>query len=713
MSSVIARSWARREALPGARMSPRLAAVVAFALYLVFALAITWPFVLHPQSTLFGITGGDLTGQIAFYQQLADAGRPPFLPWTNPDVAFPEGSPNQWQVHAASAPGITVMWLLALVFGGVAMNGLFVLTSFVGTAFAMFLFARWLTGSAAAAFVAGLAFGFAPYVFATASQQLGSGWLLVLLTWRIFVAFERPTTRNALWAALAMVLTLTWVQYWLLIGTVWWASLAACCLVLAWRRGGLRDQLKVHVLIGVITVVILGVGLVLSRSGDGTAIPDRGTTDLYLFSARPLMYAVPSPWHPLFGEETRPWLLERFSGSAGPPLRAAYNPIYLGLVVTFLGLAGLVVAWLRRRVLSRRQRDVVIGLVVAGVVALAFSAPPTIGAFGQTIPLPNKFVGEFTTAFRTTARFGYNVELVVCALAAVALAAALSRWRSAVWAPVVVALVSVAVAVDGWARVPPGTTRVAVPPSIEALADEPAGAVAFYPLAPAAQSASEPIFYRHYFQHPIINNARAGSREEMYKLTLGDLKDPRVPQELARLGVHYAVAVKRMNFPAGKPWEQPPVRGLELVKEDADAVLYRVTAAPATSAVYGDSGFSIPIHDRGYLNGKRYAQWLFGESGTLVVDADCDPCEGTVELLAASYAQGRTLTFTDAATGAVVARRRVEPYPQRLRVPVRFSRRMELRLTPDPPGQLAAEIYVPNHETFSVVVSDGEFKPAR
>lgn len=720
MSSVIARSWARGEALARARTSSRRPALIAFALYLLFAIVITWPFALHPQTTLFGVIGGDLTGQIAFYQQLADAGRPPFLPWTNPDVAVPTGVTSTWAVHAASAPGLTVMWLLTMAVGGVAMNGLFVLSSFVGSAFAMFLFARWFTGNAPAAFVAGLGFGFAPYVFATASQQLGSGWLLVLLTWRIFVAFERPTTRNAIWAALAMALTLLWVQYWILIGAVWWATLAVCCLFLAWRRGGFGAQLKVHALVGVTVVVVLGAGLALGRAGEGEVLPNRGTTDLYLFSARPLMYVVPSPHHPLVGGETEPFLLERFDGNPGPPLRAAYNPIYLGLVISGLALLGLWAIWARRRdPLRRRERDVAVCLAIAGVVALAFSAPPTIGVLGQSIPMPNRFVAEFTTAFRTTARFGYNVELAACALAAVALAWLLAR-RSTRVAAAAVAVAAFAVAVDGWARVPPGTTRFTVPETLEALAREPAGTVAFYPLIPANQSPSEVVFYQHFFKQPTLNGYLQNTRGEVHAVALANLMDPRVPQELARRGVRYVVARRdgeHYKLPYGEghsPFDQAtPPRGLEPVTSDAYGALYRVTAAPATSSVSADDGFSLPVFDPGLAIGKGYAQWLWGPSGRMVVEADCDPCSGTLEFQAASYAQGRTLTVTDAATGRVVARRRVEPAAARVRVPLRFSRQTELRLTVDPPGQAAPEILLPHNDTFSLLVWTPEFKRSR
>ncbi len=76
----------------------------------------------------------------------------------------------------------------------------------------MFMFTRWLTHHAGVALIAGLAFGYWPWVFGHAWIGLGHGWVFVVLAWRALVALERPTVRNGLFTGLAAVLCMTWTQ---------------------------------------------------------------------------------------------------------------------------------------------------------------------------------------------------------------------------------------------------------------------------------------------------------------------------------------------------------------------------------------------------------------------------------------------------------------------------------------------------------------------
>ena len=98
----------------------RRQALLAGIAYLAFALAITWPFAIHPGSTLFGGVGSDLTAAVVRFRELADAAQPPFLPGHMPDLDAPEGLATQWALDFSSFPSSTLLWLSALAFGGIA-----------------------------------------------------------------------------------------------------------------------------------------------------------------------------------------------------------------------------------------------------------------------------------------------------------------------------------------------------------------------------------------------------------------------------------------------------------------------------------------------------------------------------------------------------------------------------------------------------------------
>jgi hypothetical protein len=218
------------------------AGLLAFAAYLAFALFVTWPWASEPRGLLFGVAGGDLTNNVAVFQQLAEERQPPFLPGDIEQVNAPEGLPTDWALHLAGIGSSATVWLLSLASGAVAAHGIVAVVGFALSALAMFLLARWVTQHAGVAFVVGLAYGFWPFMY-------GTGWTwphyihlwgFVLLTWRMLVVAETPTLRNGLLAGGAAVVAMTWIQYHLLIGGVAFATLAARRPI-GGRRAGCAD----------------------------------------------------------------------------------------------------------------------------------------------------------------------------------------------------------------------------------------------------------------------------------------------------------------------------------------------------------------------------------------------------------------------------------------------------------------------------------------
>ena len=140
---------------------------MVLAIYTAMALAITWPWVLHPGSILYGVTGGDLTSGIGPFQQFANALHPPFIPGRIPQFNAPYGLPLDWSLYLAAIGSNAVLWALSVVIGAVAAYGLMAIAGFVLTAFSLFLLVRHVTGHTGAAFASGLAYGFWPYMYGT------------------------------------------------------------------------------------------------------------------------------------------------------------------------------------------------------------------------------------------------------------------------------------------------------------------------------------------------------------------------------------------------------------------------------------------------------------------------------------------------------------------------------------------------------------------
>lgn len=670
---------------------PRRQAVLAGAAYLGFALAITWPFAIAPGSTLFGGVGSDLTAAVVRFRELADAAQPPFLPGRMPDLDAPEGLTTQWALEFSSLPSSTLLWLSSLAFGGIAGYGLLPIVNFAGSALAMFLLARWLTGSAGAGFVAGVAFGFWPFAYSSANVPFGSGFILVILVWRMLVVLREPTIRNGLIAGLAGVLVVAWTQYWILIGGVLYAVLAGFVLLRARSRGQTASQLRAQAAAGaVVACWLIAVAIIGSVSGF-TDVPVRSGDDSVFYSARVPMYVVPGPHHPLLDGATAGFLRERYFT---PGATAIYAPIYVGLTTLALALAGLALT-ARDRVTRRSDNgsgEIVFLGVALVLVAGVFSGPPEVQVLGTTIKTPAGLVADFTSVFRVASRFAILVMLGLCLLLSVGVSSIL-RGRSRAAGAVVVSVLAVLVAVDLWSREPPGPTDVHYPSVLTRLADRPAGIVIEYPVLAAVNSGSDTTFNQQAHGNPIVNGSRRDTPSESWKLELQALQDPRTVSELARVGVRYVV-VRELDLAAqGVPAAGSQIAGLRLLDRDSYGALYEVTARPARTAVHAMSGFTLPEGDP-----VRFIRWMTRSEGEIRVTAGCARCEGDLRFTAGTFATPRRLTVLNEA-GEVVARETISSAGQSVRVPVRFERTTVVTLQIDPPPQAPADLDPANPDT--------------
>jgi hypothetical protein len=685
--------------------SRRIETALALAGYLGFALTVTWPWVLHPRSTLYGVVGSDLTSGVAWYQQLADHRHLPFLPGRIPDLNAPEGVEVTWVLELAGFGNALTRWVLSVALGSIAAHGIVAVLGFALSAFAMFLLVRWVTGHAGIAFVTGLPFGFWPFTYVTGWTwpHYIHLWVFVLLIWRMHVVVERPTLRNGVFAGAAAVFAMTWIQYHLLIAGVLYATLAAIALAATWRKGRFKVQLQAQAVAALMVIVTAVTLLGLARLEDFEGVPARPESDAVLNSARPLMYLLPGPLHPLMGDSTGQWLAEKYVGPTHDPTSTAtYASIYLGVPLILVGLGGVV--WTLRRIWRARvnglagwQTTAGVAAIVIGLVGLMFSAPPRVTLLGVAIPMPYAVVTEFTTVFRVAHRFAILVMLALCVVAALGLVAALRDRSRQVQAAVLIPLALI-FAVDLSGRPSPRTTRVDPPPVYELLARQPAGIVAEYPLY--AFTISESLF-QDVHEHPLFAGYTPDGIGGQRKIELQFLREKRTVPDLAAYGVRYVIV---HDIGKGAPkWLPRPgdvIRGLEEIGGNETAVLYRVVAPASRATTYAVSGFGLPEGEP-----PNVFRWMSENGAKLEVRAACRRCEGTLEFRAASFARARTVVVLDG-RGHVLARELVRPdEATQVRVPLRFSRRMVLTLnTEPPPDQINAFVGGPDARRVSIFV---------
>jgi hypothetical protein len=685
--------------------------LLAFAAYLAYAIFVTWPWVTDPSETLYGVIGGDLTGNVSGYEQLVDEHQLPFLPGDITQLNAPEGVPINWALHVAAFGSSTTLWLLSLVFGSIAAHGIVAVFGYALSAFAMFLLVRWVTDHGGAAFVVGLAFGFWPYTYGTGYTwpHYIHLWVFVLLVWRMLVLAKAPSLRNGFLAGAAAAFALTWIAYNLLIAGVVYGTLAALAVGRSVFDRTFRSQLVAQSAAAVIVGVALLVVLVAGRATDYAGVPTRSTAESVQNSARPAMYVVPGPRHPILGDRTTPWLYDVFSPTVpdAPLDKAIYADIYLGdplLLVAVIGAVWtLVMVWRRPRALLRNT-PVAAGVcaLVLGAVGLAFSAPPKVSIFGLLVPMPYTLVQQVTMVFRVPHRFAIVVMLATCLLAGLALAWLLRR-RGLVLQAVTLITLGAIFAVDLAAFPSPRTTAVDYPAIYGVLERQPPGVLAEYPLNGASAVESLESFYQERHGHTLFMGAPRGSLAESRKFELQFLLAERTAPDLAAYGVHYVLVHHRPSVQGQQTTLDPrpgqPVRGLRLIGGDASASLYRIVARASTFTSYGVRGFHLT---EGPAPGMR---WTAVNGAELELRGRCRPCVGTVTLPAASFAQLRLLTIDDERgrtlfTGRVGAGRLV-------RFHVRFSRKTVVRLRTDPPPKRINSV-IPGPDTRTVSISLGQ-----
>jgi hypothetical protein len=650
--------------------------VLATVLYLGFASYLTWPLVTDLSHSIYGAPG-DPYGTLALLRVLVGHHYDPFLPGTIRQFGAPAGIPIAWPRNLASAPEISTLYLLTVLFGAIPAYDIYTLAGFTLTGVVTFMFARRLTGNTWAALIAGWAFAFYPFADINGRGHTDNiqGWLLVLAVWRLVELMWHPTRRNGLLAGLAVTLCMWWSPYFILFGGVIYVVGTAVALLFAWRGGGLRPVVVPQLIAALVVCVFLaGLG-VLSTAGEVEGIGARthSINELYFYSARPLEYVLPDVKNPLFGNDTRPYLEKYPAGGAG-----IETTLYVGDAVILLALVALV-ALVRRR-LAPRLGKAVLALSLIAAAGVITSMSPEVHIFGVLVPFPSHFIAEVTSTWRVYTRF---VIVVMCALAVLAAVGldVLTRGRSTRVRVGAMALATIVIPLDLWAPQPGNVDTITTPGIYKTLAREPAGLVSEYPLAPSSFNTYSDILFESAYDKPLTGGFVDGSFEERLAYSLAELSKPSTAPRLAALGVRYVIVDAAPASWGGWPEPGTPEAGFRLIASEPYGDLYLVTARPRSPAVVtAGEGFGETL-----LTKAGEVNRLEQSSGTIDLLGACTSCDGVLSMTAAPYAKPHMLTFFDE-HGHVLGRGTVGSVA-RVSLPLRFSKRTSVRLVVTPKPQ--------------------------
>ena len=327
------------------RRSHTLGAIAAYSL---LTLVLTWPLVRGLARDVPGDFGDPLLNAWivawdAGRLERALAGHPVALrEYWNAAIFAPHPLALAYSEHL-TAQALQVLPIRVLSKNPILAYNLLFLSTFIMSAWGMFLLVRELTGNSAAAFLAGLAFGFAPYRIASIPhlQVLSSAWMpFTLLGFRRFFAARRLAPLAG--GAAAWIAQNLSCGYYLL----FFSPIAG--LYLAWEltaRGLWSDRKTVTCVsamiagVVIVTIPFLLPYVELRRLG----FAPRPPWEIARYSADVYAYLTANPGLRVWGAIARAW-------------PAPEGSLFPGLTITSLAAVAIVDAW-RRSPHSRDSQD--------------------------------------------------------------------------------------------------------------------------------------------------------------------------------------------------------------------------------------------------------------------------------------------------------------------------------------------------------------------
>jgi hypothetical protein len=317
-------------------------------------------------------------------------------------------------------PGATAAPLLAVGVRPIVAYNLLFISGFVLSGLAAYLLVERLTGSAPAAFVSGLVFGFYPYHFEHYSHlelQMMQWMPLALLAIHRFLATAR--VRYAVAATICVTAQLYSSMYYAVFFVLYAAVVMAVLLLSvrpAWRR--MLAPIAVAAVVG----IVLAIPIVRAYSASTKIKGERGINEVEIFSAEPADYLRAHPRSALYANYTLPG-------------RRPERALFPGLVPIALAAVGMAPP---------------IGLArVAYTAGLLLAFDGSLGFNGVSYPYLYQWFMPIR-GLRVPARFSVLVALSLAVLSGYGARRLLDRSRSPVARRLTFAMLIVAAAANPW-----------------------------------------------------------------------------------------------------------------------------------------------------------------------------------------------------------------------------------------------------------------------
>ena len=350
--------------------------LVAAALYVALTIALTWPLAPRMTRDIAADLGDPLLNAWILAWDATHLGRGLW----NANIFHPHPLALAYSEHLLPQ-AMQILPLYALTKNPVLCYNVVFLSTFVLSGLGMFLLARELTGSRTAAFVAGLAYAFAPYRFSTLShvQVLSSAWM-PFAVYGFRRSFETGRLVALAGGAAAWLLQNLSCGYYLLFFSPVLVLYVAWEITVRRRWSDRRTLVQVGsacALVGLATMPFLLPYLKLRDLGFSPRLP----AEVERFSADAYAYLTADPNLRVVGRFVRAW----------PKAEGALFP---GFTITALAIAVIVATWCDVRVRSakasrsiRASRSIEAARWLAWLLAAATVMLVAL-VFGFTLRLP-------------------------------------------------------------------------------------------------------------------------------------------------------------------------------------------------------------------------------------------------------------------------------------------------------------------------------------
>lgn len=558
--------------------------VLAFFTFTAAAIMATWPVAIRLKSGLFAGLPSDAGSAVWYlwWQKTA---------WMQ-GVKIAYSSIAHAPFGSIVGPRDPLYFLIALplslIAGETIAYNVITLTGFILSGMMMYLLVRRVTEHDLAAIFAGITFMLAPYHLAQAYIQIALGQIqwLPLYFYLLINFLERRSSANAFYLGIGAALV-SWGNFYyalmlLIVTIVIMAYILIRELLSTSEERSQTSKFGFILITLAVAATLVGPLLFLSVSpGRGIPAPKTALWEVAAASMEAGNYLLPAPDNPLFGHFVENYFYSRtnFQYPVGDINFLGYLPLMLA------SLAIIHYASKKRRKDSQNINRVIMIMVITGLTALVFAAPPIVKIFGHEIALPAFYLHEIATMFRALGRFGVIISLAVSILAGIGAKCLLSRYPTRKQQLVIFAVLTALTIVE-FINVPPwkvsGAGEADIPPAYSWIARQPGDFnVVEYPLSSPAWT----DFHQYTYSQRFHGKGLAAVKEIPGIEGSDCLSDPnnaQVNSVLKYLGVKYVMIHSDTYRSIGGSFPEIGAdAGLKLAKSFPNTLVYKVETDPS------------------------------------------------------------------------------------------------------------------------------------